>query len=121
MNTNSAFFGAYSENPFWYQQFDFRQIRVLRGQPVIDFDAADNCCLYVRTMKAMNFQYDTSSIPIDNFKEHHVPVIDLTVMPVATENFHCPEIVAEPLRPELNFTFPLEHVTEKLYWGNECL
>ena len=26
MNTNSAFTGSYTENPFWYQQFDLRQI-----------------------------------------------------------------------------------------------
>ena len=25
MNTNSAFFRSYNENPFWYQQFDLRQ------------------------------------------------------------------------------------------------
>ena len=30
----------------------------------------------------------------------------------ATENCHYPELVGEPLRLELNFTFPLEHVTE---------
>ena len=57
MNTNSAFTGSYTENPFWYKQFDLRQIRILRGgQPTVDFDAADNCCLYVTTMKAINFQ-----------------------------------------------------------------
>ena len=58
-NTNSAFTGSYTENPFWYQQFDPRQIRKLRGgQAIVDFDAADNCRLYVTTMKAMNFQDD---------------------------------------------------------------
>ena len=46
MNTNSAFTVSYTENPFWYQQFDLRQIRILRGgQSIVDFDAADNCCL----------------------------------------------------------------------------
>ena len=35
----------------------------------------------------------------------------------ATENFHCPELIGEPLRLELNFTFPLEHVTELLVLG----
>ena len=68
MNTNSAFTGSYTENPFWYQQFDLRQIRILRGsQPIVDFDAADNCRLYVTIMKAMNFQDDIPSIPIDKF------------------------------------------------------
>ena len=59
MNTNSAFTGSLTENPFWYQQFDLRQLIILRGgQPIVDFDAADNCRLYVTTMKAMNFQGD---------------------------------------------------------------
>ena len=40
MNTNSAFTGLYTENPFWHQQFDLRQIRILSGgQPIVNFDA----------------------------------------------------------------------------------
>ena len=118
MNTNSAFTGSYTENPFWYQQFDLRQIRILRGgQPNVDFDAADNCRLYVTTMKAMNFQGGIPSIPIDTFKDHYVLVFDLTSMQDATENCHYLELVGEPLRLELNFTFPLEHVTELIVLG----
>ena len=79
MNTNSAFTGSYTENPFWYQQFDRRGIRTLRGgQPIVDFDTTDNCRLYVTTMKAMNFQDDIPSISIDNFKDYYVLVFDLT-------------------------------------------
>ena len=62
MNTNSAFTGSYTENPLWYQQFGLRQIKILRaGQPIVDFDAADNCRLYVTAMKVMNFQDDIQS------------------------------------------------------------
>ena len=90
MDTNSAFTGSYTENPFWYQQIDLRQTRILRGgQPIVDFDAADNCRLYVTTMKAMNFQDDIPSIPIDNFKDHYVLVFDLTSMQDVTEIFQC--------------------------------
>ena len=63
-------------------------------------------------MKAMNFQDDIPSISIDNFKDHYVLVFDLTSMQDATEKCHYPELVLEPLRLELNFTFPLEHGTE---------
>ena len=71
MNTNSAFTGSFTENPFWYQQFDLRQNRILRGgQPIVDFDTADNCRLYVTTMRAMKFQDDIASNPIDDFKDH---------------------------------------------------
>ena len=118
MNTNSAFTGSFTENPFWYQQFDLRQIRILRGgQPIVDFDTADNCRLYVTTMKAMNFQDDIPSIPIDDFKDHYVLVFDLTSMQDAIENCHYPELVGEPLRLELNFTISLENVTELIVLG----
>ena len=63
-------------------------------------------------MKAMNFQDDITSIPIDNFKDHYLLVFDLTSMQDATENCRYPELVGEPLRLELNFTYLLEHDTE---------
>ena len=114
----SAFTGFYSENLFWYQQFDLRQIRTLRGvQPIVYFEAADNCRLHVTTMKAMNFQDEIPSIPTHNFKDHYVLVLDLTSMQDATENCHYPKLVEEPLKLELNFTFPLEHVTELIVLG----
>ena len=118
MNTNSAFTGSYTENPFWYQQFDLRQIRILKGgQPIVDFDAADNCRLYVTKVRAKNFRDDIPSIPIDNFKDHCVLVLDLTAKQDASGKCHYPELVGEPLRLELNFTFPLEHVTELIVLG----
>ena len=108
----------FTENPLWYQQFDLRQIRVLReGQPIVDYDTADNCRLYVTTMKAMNFQDDIPSIPIDDFKNHYVLVFDLTSMQNATEKSPYLELVGEPLRLELKFTNPLENVTELIVLG----
>ena len=68
-------------------------------------------------MKAINFQDDNSSIPVDDFKDHYVLVFDLTSMQDATEYFHYPELVGEQLRLELNFTFPFEHVTELIVLG----
>ena len=72
MNTNSAFTGSLTENPFWYQQFVLGQIRILRGgQPIVDFDTADSCGLRATSMKAVKFQDDIPSIPIDDFKDHY--------------------------------------------------
>ena len=117
MNTNSAFTGSFTNNPYWYQQFDLKQIKILRGgQPIVDFVTADKC-LYVTTRKAVNFQDDIPSIPIDDFKDHYVLVFDLTSMQDATENFHSLELVGEPLRLELKFTNPLENVTELIVLG----
>ena len=35
----------------------------------------------------------------------------------ATENCHYPKRIGEPLRLELNFAYPLEHVTELIAFG----
>ena len=101
----------------WWLIFSQR-IRILRGgQPIVDFDAVDYFRLYVTTMKAMNFQGDIPSIPIDNSRDHYVLVFDFTSMRDANENCHYPDLVGETLRLELNFTFPLEHVTELTVMG----
>ena len=65
----------------------------------------------------MNLEDDIPSTPIDNSKDHHVLVFDLTSMQDATENCHCPELVGERLRMELTFTQPLENVTELIVLG----
>ena len=41
-------------------------------------------------------------------------MIGLTSMQVYGGNFHYPELIGEPLRLELNFSFPLKHVTERI-------
>ena len=63
MNTNYPFTGSYTENPVWYQQYNLRQIRILRGgQPIVDFDAADNCPFMLQhwihwTFMMISFQF----------------------------------------------------------------
>ena len=117
-NTNSAFTGSFTENPFRYQQFDLKQTRILRGgQPIVDFDTADICRLYVTTMKAMNFQDDIPSIHIEDFKYHYMLVFDLTSIQEATEKCHYPELVEELRGLELNFTRPLENFTKLIVLG----
>ena len=102
MNSNFAFTGSFAENPFWYQQFSLRDIRMLRGgQPTVHHDTTDNCRWYITTMKAMNFPDDVPSIPVDNFKKHYVLVLDLTSMQDSTEHCHYPELIGEPLRLDL--------------------
>ena len=118
MNTNSAFSGSFTENLFWYQQFDLRHFRkLITRRSIVEFDTADNCRLYVTTMKAMNFQDDITSIPIGGFKDQCVLVFDLTSRQDAPENFPYLQLVGEPLRLEQNFTLPLENVTELIVLG----
>ena len=40
-------------------------------------------------------------------------------MQAATGNCRFPEVVEEPLKLELNFNFPLEHVTELIVLGEQ--
>ena len=118
MNSNSAFTGYFAGNPFWYQQFNLRDTRILRGgQPIVHHDTTDNCRLYVTTMKAMNFQDDIPSIPVSNFKDLYVLVFDLTSMQDATEHCHYPEIIGKPLRLELYFSSSPVNVTEVIVLG----
>ena len=73
MNSNSASIGSFAENPFWYQEFNLRDIRIRRGgQPIVNHDTTDNCRLYVTMMKAINCQ---DEVPIDNFEDHYVLLV----------------------------------------------
>ena len=117
MNTNSAFTGSYTESPFCYQHFGFRQTRTLKGgRLIVNFDAADNCCLYVTTMKAKKFPDVMPSIPID-----YVLVFDFTSMQDATENFQYTELIGEPLRLKLNFFSSRTMLLNSLCFENERL
>ena len=48
-------------------------------------------------------------------------MFELTSMQDVTENCPYPELVGEPLRLELNFTFPQDTLLKSSYWANECL
>ena len=63
-------------------------------------------------MKPMSFKDDPSSNPFDSLENHYVLVFNLTSMRDVTENYNSPQLTGEPRRLELNFIFPLVHVTE---------
>ena len=97
VNPNSPFTGSLTANPFYYQQFNLRDFRILRGgQPIVHHYTTDNCHLYVTTMKAMNFQDGILSIPVNDFEDHYVIVFDLTPMQVSTKHLHYSELIGEP-------------------------
>ena len=97
INTISVFTDSYTENPFWYQQFDLTQLRLPRvGQSTVYFNVSDNCRLSVTTMKALTFQDDIPSVLIDKFKDFFVLVFDLTSMPDAIENRLYPKLIGGP-------------------------
>ena len=84
---------------------------------IVDFEAADNCRLYVTTMRAMSFQDDSPTFPIGKIGDHYALVFDLNSRPVATKKVHYAEPLAETLTLEINLTFLLEHAKELIALG----
>ena len=102
MNSNTAFLGSVAENPFWHKQFILRQLMTLGepsrlggGKPFVSHDTTSNCCLYVTTMKAMNFSNDNPSNLNDVFEDHYSLVVDLSSMPNFTDHCLYPEKFGE--------------------------
>ena len=118
MNTNSAVAGSFYENPFNYQQFHLRELRIIRGgRAIISLDTTSPCRPYVTTMKAMQFNEDFPALPMEHFQNHYILVFDLTSLQDAAEHLHYPELSGESLRLEMFFQFPLEQVTEMIVLG----
>ena len=118
MNTNSSFTGSYPGNPFHYQKFDLRELRIIRGgRAVVHLNTEDDCRPYVTTMKAMSFNEEFPSIPVEDFNDHYILVFDLTSLQDCTEFIHYPELTGESLRVEMFFKTQLPSVTEVIILG----
>ena len=68
-------------------------------------------------MKAMQFNEDLPTLPMEDFQNHHILVFDLTSLQDAAEQLHYRELSGESLRLEKCFQFPLEQVTEVIFVG----
>lgn len=118
MNTNSAFTGSFAENPFHYQKFGLREIRVIRGnQPIVYMSTVENAQAYVTTMKAMKFNDETPGLPLVHFNEHFILVFDLTSLQDAGDQIFYPEIIGGSLRLEMYFENALEKPIEIMVLG----
>ena len=118
MNTNSAFTGHFQENPFHYQKFGFRELRIVRGgRAIVSLDTTNDCRAYVTTMKAMSFNEEIPALPNHQFQNHYILVFDLTSLQDAGENVHYPELSGESIRFEMFFDRSLRNVTEIFVLG----
>ena len=106
MNTNSAVAGSFYENPFNYQQFHLRELRIIRGgRAITSLDTTSPCRPYVTTMKAMQLNENFPALPMEVFQNHYILVFDLTSLQDAAEHLHYPELSGESLRLEMFFFF----------------
>ena len=87
------------------------------GRPIVDFELLKIVAYMLRQGKQRTFKISSSESQLILFKDHHVLVFDLTSMQDATEEGHYPEKIGEPLRLEINLTFPIELVTELVLLG----
>ena len=118
MNTNSAFTGHFQENPFHYQKFGLRELRIVRGgRAIVSLDTTNDCRAYVTTMKAMNFNEEIPALPNHQFQNHYILVFDLTSLKDAGENIHYPELSGESIRLEMFIDRSLRNVTEIIVMG----
>ena len=116
MDTSLAVAGSFHENPFNYQQFHLRELRIVRGgRAIISLDTTSTCP-YVTTMKAMQFNEDFPALFMEDFQNHYILVFELTSLQDAAEELHA-ELSGESLRLEVFFQFPLEKVTELIVLG----
>ena len=77
MNTNLAVAGSFHENPFNYQQFHSRELRIIRGGRAINsLDTTSPRHPFVTTMIAMQINEDFPALPIEVFQNHYILVFD---------------------------------------------
>ena len=118
MNTNSAVAGSFYENPFNYQQFHSRELRIIRGgRAIISLDTTSPCRPYVTTMKAMQFNEGFPALPMEDFQNHYILVFELTSLQDAAEHLLYTELSGECLRLEMFLSISLEQVTEVIVLG----
>ena len=112
-NTNLALTGHFQENPFHYQKFGLRELRIVRGgRAIVSLDTTNVLTSYVTTMKTMNFNEDIPALPNHQFENQYIQVFDLTSLQDAGENIDYPELSCESIRLEMFFDRSLRNVTE---------
>ena len=120
MNTNDAFAGTLGTNPYHYQKFDLREIRVFRGNvPVVSHNTEIDVFTYSNTVENLNIKSDGNGIPVDHYKDHFIMVFDLTPTREADSDVYFPDLVGEPLRIELYFTEALTNAIEVVFLGEK--
>ena len=77
MNTNLAVAGSFHKNPFNYQQFHLRALRIIRGgRAISSLDTTSPCHPFVTTMIAMQINKDFPALPMEDFQNHYIVLFD---------------------------------------------
>ena len=73
VNTNSAVAGSFHENPFSYQLFHLRELRINRSRrAIVSLDTNSSCRPHVTIMKTRHFNADFPALPMEDFQNHYI-------------------------------------------------
>ena len=120
MNENSAFTGYRKENPFHFQTFGLREVRLVRGsQTIIEMNCTNNLRPFVTTMEALKFKDDGPNVKLVEYEDHYLLFFDLTSMQESNVELYYPDLVASGIRLELYFRENLKETVEVLVTGDK--
>jgi hypothetical protein len=118
MNTNEAFSGTLETNPFHYQNFGLREIRISRGgQPLFYTNTTNDVRTYFNTLSSLDFDQDGPSILMSEYPNHYYLVFDMTSTQEANKEVLYPECIGSGIRIELYFKEKLTQSIELLVLG----
>ena len=120
MNTNLAVVGSFHENPFNYQQFHLRELRIIRGgRAIFSLDIIYPCRPFVTKMKAMQFNEEFSVLPMKVFVKplYSSFRLDFTTGCSWTVALSRPKWRKLEIRNIFFFILPLEQITEVIILG----
>ena len=121
MNTNADFTGSLASNPYHYQKFDLREIKIYRnGQPLIICNTEQNVRPFHQTLTSLNFLQDGPGISLSEFEDHFYLVFDLTIVGQPDTEIYYPEVVGAGIRVELFFKQALSSTVEVIILGKNC-
>ena len=86
-NTNMAFTGSLKTNPFHYQKFSLRSIRIVQGSHVVvALDTTGNVQSYITTIRALIIDENGPGIPLEDCQHLESPF----VFPNVEKGTFCP-------------------------------
>lgn len=120
MNTNAKFTGSLGTNPFHYQKFGLREVRISRGGlPLVAMNVENNVRPYYNTIKSISFDQDGPGIPLKDYNNHYILVFDLTSTQQADTEVYYPEVIGAGIRLELFFRTALTSPVELIVLGEK--
>ncbi len=121
MNTNAAFTGTLDTNPFHYQRFGLRCVKLFREGSAVGCTPLktdpDYTRAYYNTIKALGLEGGGHAISLKDYADHFILVFTLTADLQANDNVTRPELTGGRIRLELEFNEGIKQPIELILLG----